>query len=83
MKTWAKQLEDALPDALPEVREHIMAEYCPYHVLGDDSAPELMFAESYGTECQDCWDSCDSHCRSKEFKELFGIEREDGEQNGI
>lgn len=63
MKTWAKQLEDALPGALQEVRDTIMDGYCPYHVLEDNSAPEIMFTDSDGTLCRECWDSCDSTCR--------------------
>lgn len=64
MKTWAKQLEDALPNALKEVLDTIMDEYCPYNVFADEFAPEYLSSEPCDGElCELCWDSCDSKCR--------------------
>ena len=63
MKTWAKQLEDALPNASQSVLNDIMDEFCPYYVLGDDFAPEFLSNEPCDGElCAECWNSCDSKC---------------------
>ena len=44
-KTWAKQLEDALPKAIAGVLTAIKDEFCPYHVFDDVSAPEYLSNE--------------------------------------
>ena len=78
MKTWSRQLEDALPNASADVYELIMEEFCPYYVLGDDHAPEFLSNEPCdGTLCASCWDSCDSRCRYRDRKK----KEKEGDQN--
>lgn len=64
MKTWAKQLEDALPKAASCVIG-ILHTYCPNYLFGVD-APQSRCpnVDSYDEKvCLSCWESCDSKCR--------------------
>lgn len=66
MKTWAKQLEDALPNASQDVIDSIMDYFCPYDVLGNELAPEYLSNEPCYVElCAECWDSCESVCKCR------------------
>lgn len=66
MKTWAKQLESALPNAEADALDEIREEFCPHHFF--KNAPEVpydgMFVDQ--KDCMDCWNSCDSECRHRE-----------------
>lgn len=65
METWAKQLEDALPNADPCIIDELIRSNCPNDLFGED-APESRCpnADAYDAEvCLDCWESCDHFCK--------------------
>lgn len=65
METWAKKLEDALPNAGPCVIDDIINSYCPNDLFGED-APESRcpIPDTYDAKvCLNCWNSCDHFCK--------------------
>lgn len=60
MKTWVKQLADALPQAIDGFIDDIVHEYCPYELFRD--APHYTNYNDNPTACERCWSSCSSKC---------------------
>lgn len=69
MKTWVKQLEDALPQATESFIDNVMHNYCPNELFRD--APHCTSFNYNATACERCWNNCSSKCLLNEEGEQY------------